>query len=579
MTNVQIAKLFNEIADFLEMENAPFKPAAYRRAAFGIESLQKDARDIYMHGGLSAFEEILGVGKDLALKMEEFITTGKVKALEELRKKTPVDVANLTRIEGIGAKTVKKLYEGLKIATVEDLEKAAKAGKIRTLEGFDAKKEQNFLNGIVFLKKEHGRMLLFEANALAFALKEALVKRSEVKRVEVVGSLRRMKETIGDIDLLAISHDPKKTAEAFAAFENVERVYGRGASKVNVRFRNGIDGDLRIFAPEEFGAAMQYFTGSKEHNIKTRTLAVKKGLKLNEYGLFKGKKRVAGKDEREIYEKLGLAYIEPEMREDTGEIEAALKGKLPKIIPYDALKGDLQVQTNASDGEHSIAQMAEAAFDAGLSYIGITDHSQSLKIAGGLERESLEKQLKEIDTLNKKSKGEFRILKSAEIDILEDGSLDMPEDLLALLDYALVTVHTHFKMSEHEMTQRIIKALSHPLVDILGHPTGRLVMKRPPYQVNMERMIEAAKEYGVALEINAYPERLDLKDAHIRNAREAGAKFVISSDAHNKNHFPVLRFGLAQARRGWVEKSDVLNTLPVKKFLKALRRNSKRTSL
>jgi len=573
MISIQIAKLFREIADFLDMEGIAFKPAAYRRAAWGVESSGSDIKELYKKGGASALEEIPGVGKDLALKMEEFMKTGKVKVLEDLRKKTPVDVAGLTRIEGIGAKTVKKLYEGLKIASVEDLEKAAKAGKVRGLEGFDAKKEQNFLHGIAFLKQEHGRMLLSEASALVSSLKEALERQSEVKRVEVVGSLRRMKETIGDIDLLAISSDPEKTAQAFASLESVAHVYGKGESKVNVRFQNGIDGDLRIFAPEEFGAAMQYFTGSKEHNVKMRTLALKKGLKLNEYGLYKGKKRVAGEDEKGIYEKLGLGYIEPELREDTGELEAAAKENLPKLISYDALKGDLQTQTSASDGEHSIAQMAETAFEAGLSYIGITDHSRSLKIAGGLDRDRLEKQFKEIDVLNKKSKNGFRILKSAEIDILEDGSLDMPDDLLARLDYALVTVHTHFKMPSKEMTARIIKALSNPLVDILGHPTGRLVMKRPPYEVDMAEVIKAANACGVALEINAFPERLDLKDIHIRQAREAGAKFVISSDAHNKSHFSVLRFGIAQARRGWVEASDVLNTLSCEKFLKALRRN------
>lgn len=575
MINQQIAKIFREIADFLDMENVPFKPVAYRRAAWGIESLGENIEDIYKKGGLDALEEIPGVGKDLALKIEEFIQTGTIKHLEELREKTPVDVTNLTRIEGVGVKTVKKLYEGLKVKNLKDLEEVAKAGNIRRLEGFDEKKEQNILRGIEFLKKEHGRMLLSEAYALANEIKGTLEKRPEVKRVEIVGSLRRMKETIGDIDLLALSSNPEATAVFFAALPFVEEIYGKGALKTNVRLKNGVDADLRMFKPEEFGAAMQYFTGSKEHNIAMRIIAQKKGLKLNEYGLFKGEKRIAGGDEKKLYEALGMRYIEPELRENQGEIDAALKGKLPKLISYDALKGDLQVQTSASDGEHTLAQMAKAAFDLGLAYVGITDHTKSLGVAHGLDGKRLEEQFKEVDALNRKSKGTFALLKSAEIDILKDGSLDIEDEQLRRLDYALVTVHSYFTMSESQMTERIIRALKHPLVDIFGHPTGRLVMKRQPYNVNIDAVIDAAKEYGVALEVNAFPERLDLKDAHIRKAVNAGVKLVISSDAHNKNHFPLLRFGIAQARRGWATSEDVLNTLPLKEFLKRLRRNKR----
>lgn len=573
MINQQIAALLREIANFLEMQDVPFKPVAYRRAAWGVEGLEKEIDEMYTNQGAKGLEQIPGVGKDIAQKIEEFIKTGEIPYLEELRKKTPIDVTTLTRIEGVGAKTVKKLYEGLKIKTIKDLENAAKAKKIRNLPGFDEKKENNILSGIEFLKQEHGRMLLSQAVPLADSLIALLKKQTEVTQVEVVGSLRRMKETIGDIDILATSKKPEKTAKAFATFPMVQKVYGKGETKVNVRFKNGVDGDLRIVAPEEFGAALQYFTGSKEHNVALRTLAQKKGFKLNEYGLFKGKKRVGGKTEEEIYKKLGLAYIEPEMRENKGEIEAAKAEKLPKLIGYNALKGDLQIQTIWSDGEHSIAQMAKAAFDAGLSYIGVTDHSPFLRVAGGLNKKRLQEQWKEIDTLNKEGKGTFRILKSAEIDILEDGSLDIAEDMIKQLDYALITVHTHFKMSEKQMTKRIIKAMEHPLVDILGHPTGRLVMKRQPYQMNIEEIIEAAKEFGVALEINAHPERLDLKDIYIREAVGKGAKFVISSDAHNKGNIAFLRFGIAQARRGWVEEKDVLNTLPLKKFLASLRRN------
>ncbi|MBI3335934.1 MAG: PHP domain-containing protein [Candidatus Portnoybacteria bacterium] len=608
MINQQIAAIFRQIAAFLEMENVPFKPIAYRRAAWGIEALERDVEDMYKEGGLEALEEVPGVGKDLALKIEEYIKTGKVKHLDELKKKTPVDVINLTRVEGVGAKTVKKLYEKLGIKTLEELEKAVKTGKIQKLEGFDVKKEQNMLRGLEFLKKEHGRMLISKAWALGEVIKGRLEKQSEIKRVEIVGSLRRMKETIGDIDLLAISANAQKTADFFASLPEVEEVYGKGPAKVNVRLKSGVDADLRVCKQEEFGAAMQYFTGSKEHNIETRTIAVKKGWKLNEYGLFaknsksqitltseasvlrrqshkqipnskfkipNGWVRIAGKTEEEIYEKLGMQTPPPEMRENQGEVEAALEGKLPKLIEYDALKGDLQVQTNWSDGEHSIREMVEAAVEAGLHYIGITDHTKAIAVAGGLDEKIIEKQFKEIDQLQKEFKGKFEILKSAEIDILKDGSLDLSDEMLVRLDYTLVTLHTHGKMSEKEITERVIKAMKNPYVDILGHPTGRLILRRQAYEVNVEEIIKAAKEYGVAIEVNAYPERLDLKDVYIRKAVEAGVKLVINSDAHNKAHFKFLRFGIAQARRGWATSEDILNTLPVEQFLKKLRRNRK----
>lgn len=576
MINQQIANIFKQIAMFLDMDSMPFKPVAYRRAAWGIEALEEDANEIYEKRGVKALEEISGVGKDLALKIEEYIKTGKVKELERLRKKTPVDIINLTRVEGVGVKTVKKLYSALGIKTVENLEKAAKEKKIQGLPGFDVKKEENILKGLEFLKKERGRILLSEAWALAQSLKNELETRSEVKKVEVAGSLRRMKETIGDIDLLAISINPKKTAEFFASLAEVEKIYTKEPLKTMARLKNGINADLRIFQVDEFGAAMQYFIGSKEHNVALRKIAVKKGWKLNEYGLFKNKgieTKVAGKTEKEIYEKLGMQYVEPEMRENQGEIEAALEARLPKLIEYDSLKGDLQIHTNWSDGEHSLKEMAEAAINARLSYIGITDHSKNLKIANGLDEKRLEKQFNEIDVLNKEYKGKFAILKSAEIDILKDGSLDMSDEMLSRLDYALATVHSHTKSSEAEMTDRIIKALKNPYMDILGHPTGRLVLKRKAYEVNMEEVMKAAKAYGVTLEINGHPERLDIKDSHIRKAVQMDVKLVISSDAHNKAHYKFLRFGIAQARRGWVTSEDVINTLSIKDFLASLRRN------
>lgn len=576
MINQQIAKIFREIADFLEMEGIAFKPVAYRKGAWGIESSDKSVQDIYESQGIKGLEEIPGIGKDLALKIEEYLTTGRVKELDALKKQTPVDVINLTRVEGVGAKTVKKLFKGLGIRNLHDLERAAKAGKIAALPGFSEKREQGILRGIEFLKKEHGRMLLSDAWALASLLKTKLEKRPEISRIEIVGSLARMKETIGDIDMLAISSDPAATSEFFASLPEVFEVQAKGPAKTMIRLQTGVDADLRIFQEEDFGSAMQYFIGSKEHNIALRTLAEKKGYKLNEYGLFKGDKRVAGKTQEEIYQKLGMQMPPAEMRENTGEIQAAKGYALPEVIPYGSLKGDLQVQTSWSDGEHSIRQMAEAAIRSGLEYIAITDHSASLQVAGGLTEKRLKEQFKEIDQLNKEFKGKLRILKSAEIDILKDGSLDMSEELLAGLDVALATVHVHVKMGEAATTQRIINALKNPYLDILGHPTGRLVLRRPPYAVTMEAVIDAAIEYGVLLEINAYPERLDLKDSHIRMAVQKGAKFTISSDAHNKEHFKYLKFGIAQARRGWVKTDMVVNTLPLEKFLSHLRRNRKK---
>lgn len=574
MMNQQIAKLFREIADFLDMEGVAFKPIAYRRAAWGLDALEKDIEDIYQKEGLEGLSKnVPGVGKDLALKIEEYITSERIKELEELKKKMPVDVAELTRVEGIGAKTVKKLYEGLGIKTLNDLKKAADSGSIRTLPNFSAKKEQHILQGISFLQQEHGRMLLSEGWAMAEAIKQKLEKREEVERVEIVGSLARMKETIGDIDIVAISAKPGVTADFFAKLPDVALVQGKGAAKTNVRLKTGVDADLRIVDTDEFGAAMQYFIGSKEHNIKLRTLAEKKGYKLNEYGLFQGDKKIAGKTQEEIYAALGMQTPPSELREDQGEIESALTHSLPELIPYGSLKGDVQVQTSWSDGEHTIRQMAQAAIEAGLEYIGITDHSKSLKIAGGLNEKRLEEQFREIDELNKEHKGKLRILKSAEIDILKDGSLDMSEEFLSRLDFALATVHVNRNMTEAQMTKRIITAIKHPLLDILGHPTGRLVLRREPYPVNMEAIIDAAKEYGVVLEINAYPERLDLKDSHIRMAVNKGIKFTISSDAHNKAHFKYLKFGIAQAKRGWVEQKNVINTLSLEKFLSRLKRN------
>jgi DNA polymerase (family 10) len=386
-----------------------------------------------------------------------------------------------------------------------------------------------------------------------------------------------MKETVGDIDILVTTKEPEKVMDTFVSLPEVQAILAKGPTRSSVRLKIGIDADVRVLSPESYGSALQYFTGNKDHNIHLRTIAIKKGYKLNEYGLFKGEKRIAGKTEEEIYKKLGMDWMEPELRTNSGEIEAAMEHKLPKLIPYNSLLGDLQVTTNWSDGAASIEEMAKKAMEIGLKYIAITDHTKSLAMTGGLNENDLERQGKEIDRLNKKfAPLGFRILKSAEINILKDGALDIKNETLKKLDVVSIAVHSNFKMTKKQMTERIIKAMKNPYVNILFHPTGRLIGKRPPYEIDIDAIIKAAKEYGVALEVNAFPERLDLCDLHIRKAIEAGVKLTIDSDAHTPHHLEFLNLGIAQARRGWAKKSDVLNTLPVDEFLKAIKELKKR---
>lgn len=573
VSNAKIAKIFREIADYLDMDNVPFKPQAYRRVADNIERFDTPLYELYRQGGKELLKKTIpGVGEGLAKKLSELFDTGKLSYYDKLKVKIPVEVEELIKVEGLGPKGVKHLWRELKIRNLAQLEKAARLGKISKLEGFGKRSEERILHGIDFLSRSAGRISLEKAAPLVEKIEKLLRGLPSVKRVVTAGSWRRKRETIGDLDVIIVTDRPQEAVEAFVKLDIVEHVYGKGPKKVNVRLKQGLDADLRIVNEKNFGASLQYFTGSKAHNITLRELAIKKGYTLNEYGLFKGKNNIACATEKEIYAQLGLAYIPPELRTDTGEIEAAIQGKLPELIGYDELKGDLQVHSTWSDGSGSIAEMAEAARALGHQYIAITDHSPSLRIAGGVNVVELKKQWREIDALNKKFK-DFTILKGAEVDILKNGRLDYPDQILKKLDIVLAGIHSHFHLSMQAQTERIIKAMNNPWVDVIAHPTGRIIGKREGYEVDVARLIKAAQQTGTLLEIDAYPERLDLADVHIREAVENRVRLVINTDAHHIQHLEYLEYGIAQARRGWAGKQDIVNTLPLDELKKRLKRN------
>ena len=573
-SNFKLAEIFNEIADYLDMEGVAFKPRAYEKVAEAIVGMEEDVEALYKRGGLKALCEIPGVGASIAEKIEEFIKTGKIKYHAELKKETPVELGELRRIEGLGPKKIKHLYENLGIKNVADLKKALQAGKIRALEGFGEKSEENLLRGLQFLESSGNRYVWSDAQSTVESIKTRFEKLKGVDRVAVAGSFRRHKETIGDADILVGASDSKAVMDYFVKMPEVINVIGHGETKSSVKWRGGMNVDVRVVESKSYGAALNYFTGSKDHNVRLRQIAIDKGLKLNEYGLWKGEKMIAGATEEEIYETLGLRYIEPEMREGAGEIELAQKNKLPKIIEYGAIMGDLQVQTNWSDGAASISDMVSAAIKIGLKYIAITDHTHSLKVTGGLDEKRILDQIKEIDGLNKEfrsKKKDFRILKGSECDILKDGSLDLPDYILEKLDVVGASIHSYFKLDEEEQTRRLIKAMRNPNVDIIFHPTARLLNKREPLALDMDRIIQTAKETGTILEINAYPERSDLSDSYVRKCVELGVKMCIDSDAHHPSHFGHLDNGVGIARRGWATKKDIINAHPVEKMLSFLK--------
>lgn len=597
MNNQKIAQIFSQIAIYLEMENVPFKPQAYEKAALILENLSEDVKDIYQKEGEEGLKKIPGIGENLAKKIIEYLTTGKIEEYEKYRRQMPIDLEELMQVEGLGPKMIKALYENLKIKNLQDLENAARQQKIRNLPNFGEKTEQNILESISFLKRSQGRFLLHEALFLAEDIISQLKNLKEIDKIVYAGSLRRMKETIGDIDLLVTikkntKENAKKVMDAFVSLPGVIKIWDYGLTKSSVRFDKKIDVDLRVVSDEKFGSALQYFTGSKEHNIALRKLAIEKGLKLNEYGLFKKFKiqkskvvevksqwkRIAGESEKEIYQALGLPYIEPELRENKGEIEAALTKTLPEIIDYDDIKGDLHCHSDWDGGDNSLEEMAATAQKLGYEYLGISDHTKFLKIEHGLDEKQLLEQHKAIQKLNLKFKSKnlkFRLLHGCEANILNDGSLDIDDKVLAQLDYVIAGIHSNMKMSKEEMTQRIIKAMRNPYVKIISHPTGRLINKRDEYQLDIDKIMEVAKETNTVLEINSSPMRLDLNDKNIRKAIEKGVKLIINTDAHQKDQLYLMRFGVAQARRGWATKNDIINSWPLEKLLEFFRKKLK----
>ena len=558
--NTEIATMLNDLADLLEIEGANrFRVRAYRNGARTVAEHPRHMSDLVATG--DDLTALPGIGKELAAKIQEMVETGRLSKLEEVKQRTPGSLLQLLKIEGLGPKRVQALYEDLHITNLDELEVAAKQGRIRELHGFGAKTEEKILADLAQAREAEARTRLDVAESLIEPLVDYLRALNGVTRVEVAGSYRRRKETVGDIDVLAIGEDGVAIIQHFVEHEDVNTVVSQGETRSTVFLRSGLQVDLRVVPQESYGAALQYFTGSKAHNVALRTQAVKQGYKINEYGVFQDDERVAGETEAEIYGLLDLAYIEPELREDRGELQAAKASRLPRLLTVDDIRGDLQMHTTGSDGKASLEEMARAGQALGYAYIAITDHSAYLGMVQGLDAEALARQIDTIDALNDRLEG-VRVLKSIEVDILEDGSLDLPDAILERLDLRICSIHSKFSLSQEKQTERIIRAMDNPYFNILAHPTGRRIGERPPYALDMERVMTAALERDCYLEINAHPERLDLNEIYAKMAKEMGLKLAISTDAHSVNGLRNMRFGVGQARRGWLEPDDVLNTYP-----------------
>jgi DNA polymerase (family 10) len=569
--NADIAALFEEIADRLEIQGAnPFRIRAYRNAARTLGELPQEARALLEKG--EDLTRLPGIGDDLAAKVREIVDTGRCSLLERLRRELPPAVTELLQIPGLGPKRVKALYHDLEVQTVEQLYRAARDGRIRTLPGFGEKTELNILQAVEAHVSQARRFKLAVAAQYAETLTAFLQAVPGVGQVTVAGSFRRMRETVGDLDILVTAAADSPVMQNFTAYDEVADVLSAGSTRASVVLTSGLQVDLRVVAQQSYGAALHYFTGSKAHNIAIRRIAQKLGLKVNEYGVFRGSERIAGEDEASVYRTVALPYIPPELREDRGEIEAAREGRLPALVEFSDLRGDLHAHTKATDGHDGLREMALAAKALGLDYLAITEHSRRLTVAHGLDPLRLARQCDEIDRLNAELDG-ITLLKGIEVDILEDGSLDLPDDVLGRLDLVVGAVHSQFHLSRAKQTERILRAMDHPHFTLLAHPSGRLIEQRDPYDVDMLRIIRHAKDRGCFLELNAHPDRLDLLDTHCQMAKEEGVLVSINSDAHSTFDFANLRYGVGQARRGWLEKDDVLNTRP----LATLRRLLKRT--
>jgi len=565
MKNRELADLFERMADILEFKGEnPFKISAYRKASRIIGDLTQDIEDITESGKL---KDIPGIGEGMAQKIMEYLKTGKVSKFEEVRKGVPDELIAIMDIPGMGPKTLSMLHKEKGISNLSQMEKAVEDGSLVGLPGIGEKKVENIKRGIQLLKQSKGRMNLGIAFPVAKQIVETLREKTGSRKIEWAGSLRRMRENIGDIDILATGPNPEKIVHTFTHLPEVKEILASGETKGSVIVEGGIQIDLRVVEEDSYGAALQYFTGSKGHNIHLRGIAKARGIKINEYGVFKGEKKIGGKEEKDVYRALGMDWIEPELREDRGEIEASQDGHLPKLIEQSEIKGDLHVHSKWSDGTSTIEEIARAAQKRGYQYVAICDHSKSLKIAHGLDESRLMKQIEEIDRINEKMKG-FQILKGTEVDILADGKLDLSQKVLEKLDLVVAAVHSGFKQDKERMTKRIIRALEDPFVHVVAHPSGRLLGARDPYEVEIEQVMEAAKQHSKALEINAYFERLDLDDIHCRKAKEMGIRVAIGTDSHHLDQMWMISLGVAVARRGWLESKDVLNTLSLKEILK-----------
>ena len=570
MKNQEIVRIFNDIADLLEIKGEnPFRIRAYRRAALNIESLSTDIaltpKDELM--------EIPGIGQDLAGKILEYIQTGKMQAYEDLKKEVPEGLSGLLSVPSLGPKTAKLLFEKLQVKDLDDLARLAREHKLIGLPGIKEKTEENIIKGIEMLKRGMERQPLGKVLPIAKDIVGYLETHATVDQIKIAGSIRRWKDTVKDIDILATSRDPKAVMNAFVHLPSVQDILMHGPTKSSVIIHEGLQVDLRVVEEDSFGAALAYFTGSKAHNIRLREMAVKAGLKINEYGIFREKddKKLGGKREEDVYRLLGLPFIAPELREDLGEIEAAFEGRMPHLIDSSDIRGDLHVHTRRSDGSHDFDELIREAKKRGYEYIAITDHSKGLGIARGLSEERLLEEKAEIEALNKKLKG-FKLLAGVEVDIRSDGRMDFTDEILRQMDIVVASIHSGFRQSREQLTRRLTSAMRNPCVSIIAHPTGRLIGERDPYDVDMHEVLKVAKETGTAIEINAYPLRLDLNDAYAKMAKEMGVRLAISTDTHITNQFDFMEYGVAIARRGWLEKRDVLNTMDYHSLLKALKK-------
>ncbi len=570
--NADVAAIFDEVADLLDIEGANrFRVRAYRNAARTIGQLSRPVADLVAEG--EALSELPDIGADLAGKIEEIVDTGTLSLLEELEQQTAPALADLMRIPGLGPKRVRALHEALGITSAEELKRAAEAGRVREVEGFGEKLEQTILDRLEAAGEEERRWLLATVEPVVESLVAHLEAHEAVEQIDVAGSYRRRKETVGDLDVLVLGDDGPAVVAHFVDYEDVDEIVQQGDTRSSVVLRSELQVDLRVVPPASYGAALLYFTGSKAHNIRLRDRAIADGLKLNEYGVFRAEdddeqnengadgERVAGATEAEIYDRFGLPYIAPELREDRGEIDAAEHDALPDLIALDDLRGNLHTHTTDSDGRASIEAMAEAAAARGLDYLAITDHSPNVAVAQGLDADGLRQQIDAIDRLNDDLDG-IRLLKSIEVDILKDGTLDLPDDVLERLDLRVCAIHSNFDLPEDAQTERVLRAMDNPLFNIWAHPTGRRLNERPPIALDLDRLMEAAVERGCFLELNAQPERLDLSDVHCQRAKELGLKLAIGADAHWESGLDVLAYGIDQARRGWLEADDVLTTKP-----------------